>query len=79
MAYKPFIAVGIADLGGIGILRHTQHVTLRGVFEVVFFSQSKYVLTGELALWGTPYCFNDEYDITFGPFIQARVGFMFMN
>jgi len=79
VAYKPNIAVGIADLGGIGILKHTQYMTIKAAFEVVFFAESKYVWMGEIALWGSPYCFNDEHDITLGPFIQARFGIMFMN
>jgi len=79
MAYKPGLAVGLADLGHIGYLKRTQYLTLKGSFEMVFFSESKYVFFGELALWGAPECFNDEYDITLGPFLQVRLGIMFLN
>ncbi|MFZ5979015.1 MAG: hypothetical protein ACOYVF_00130 [Candidatus Zixiibacteriota bacterium] len=82
VAYKPNIAVGFADLGGfndIVQLEHTQYLTLKAGFEVVFFGRQKYVWTAEVGVWGSPYCFNNEYDITFGPIIQARIGVMFMN
>lgn len=79
MAYKPGLAVGLADLGHIGYLKRTQYLTLKGSFEMVFFTESKYVFFGELALWGAPKCFNNEYDITLGPFLQVRLGIMFLN
>ena len=82
VAYKPYFAVGIADLGGFNDiiqLEHTQYLTFKAAFEVVFFGRQKYVWTMEVGVWGSPYCFNHDYDITFGPIVQARVGVMFMN
>lgn len=79
IAYKPGIAIGLADLGHIGDLKRTQYLTLKGSFEMVFFTESKYIFFGEAAIWGAPKCFNEEYDITLGPFLQVRVGIMFLN
>ena len=79
IAYKPGVAVGLADLGHIGDLKRTQYLTLKGSFEMVFFTESKYIFFGEAAVWGAPDCFNEEYDITLGPFLQVRVGIMLLN
>ena len=79
IAYKPGVSIGLADLGHIGDLKRTQYMTLKGSFELVFFTASKYIFFGEAAVWGAPLCFNNEYGITLGPFLQARVGVMFLN
>jgi hypothetical protein len=79
IAYKPAFSIGLADLGHIGNLKRTQYLTLKGSFELVFFTESKYILFGEFGVWGAPMCFNDEYDITLGPFMQIRIGVMFLS
>ena len=79
IGYKPGFMVGLADLGHIGPLKRTQYVTMKCFFELIFFTEQKYVFSWELAVWGTSHCFDSEHDISLGPFFQLRAGLMFLN
>lgn len=81
-AFKPAFEVGFADLGQFGPedykFERTQYLTLKVGVEMVFFSEKNYAWTVDVVLWGSPHCFNSDLDITFGPLLIGRLGFMFL-
>lgn len=78
VAVRPGLGIGYGTVGAIsGVAESSQYLTVRGFAEVLVPLGARSAWLGEVAVLAGPSGGNSDLDITFGPMLLVRGGFVF--